>query len=99
MPAGGGARPAILRDIRLLLSRSEFRGFARIEADGDNVKLISRVERYGAKISNQSIQRQRAEVRALVVNKCENDRLLSEIIPEHNIFSGFVPQRYIKRQL
>src|ERR1700722_1648980 len=99
MPAGGGAGAAIAFYVVGFLCGGEFGSFSGIEADGNHVEFLPRVELQKAHGAGQSGERFAAEHRAAIVNEIENQRLPAEVVSQLDGLSGFVAESEIGRDL
>src|SRR5262249_52181496 len=81
-----------------LLGRSLLWCFARVEPDEYHFEVFTGVERQHVERARHRIEHLRAEHRAGVVHKRENDRLAAEVVAEMYGASVFVFERRIEWQ-
>ena len=82
-----------------ILGGGECVGFARVETDSHHVKLVSDLKRQHAKRSHHAVEHLRAEHRAVVVDKREHDRLVTEVLAQLYRLSAFVMKDEIEGEL
>src|SRR5262245_53923714 len=98
MPARFSARPLVALHLFRLLGRGLLWCFARVEPDEYHLEICAGVERQHAKRARHRIEYLRAEHRAGVVHKRENDRLATEVVVEMYGASLFVFERCVEWQ-
>ena len=79
--------------------RGHVRRFARIKADEDNFVIATGRKRQHAQGAYDALLHLVTQHRAAVVNKCQNHRLLFEIIAQLYITAVFVDERQIEGHL
>ena len=99
VPAAGGLRPAVLRDVGLLLVRGEAEVVLRVDAHDHDVEVLARVERQRLQRPRQAVQDLRAEHRALVIREGEHHGARAEELAELHVAAVLVPERQVERQL
>src|SRR6185369_3613423 len=102
VPAACGVCAHLLRqviDVNLFLLCRELAGLARVEADGDDVKLFSDLEREYTKRRHHAVEYLRAKHRAVVVDERQDDGLVSEVLAEFYLLPALVAEDEIEGQL
>src|ERR1700694_3156274 len=99
MPPLRGTRPAVLRQVRLLLGRRVRRTVPRVEAHRDDLELLARVEGESAQRGKQAVQHLRAEHRAVVVRERENHGPAAEVLAEPDGPALLVLENQVERNL
>src|SRR5713101_779910 len=98
MPPGHGFGAAEARHRRLLLLAGHVRGFARVEADEDNLVIPRWIEGDRLERGDDALLELIAEHRAAVIDEHQHDRLLPEIGRERNVAPVLVAERHVQRQ-
>ena len=80
IPQATRAGTAVLADVQFFAGGGNLGRITRIEADGNDVELIADVECQIAQAVRHTVQDQRAEHRAAVIDRSEDDGLTSESI-------------------
>jgi len=81
----------------LFLFCSHFRRLARIEAHENNFIVAPGIEREHAQYADDALLDLIAKHRAVVIDECEDHRLLPEILAELNAAPGFVAEGEVQR--
>src|SRR5438874_5086617 len=92
MPAAGGARAMILFDIRFLLRRRERRQLADIEADDNDLVILTGIEPQLLRGLQNAVQDERAEIGTFAIGKRENHWLCTEEAAQLNRAPVFIPK-------
>jgi hypothetical protein len=100
VPAGFGAGPAVLLDVRLLLRGRQLRPLARVDADGDDFVVGPHLVIDTLQSFEKAAQHHRAEARAAVVGEDQHHRLaIVEVVAQHFRAALLVPEREVERHL
>src|SRR4051794_38324769 len=96
MPACGRFGTTVACEIGFLFVRRKTRGFLRIDAEGDDLELFARRPLDFLERIDEPIQRERAEIRALIINELNQDGAAApEKALERNDFAGLIPKTQV----
>src|SRR5690348_10305121 len=96
----GWGMPIVAAKIDFLDLRGVFRFFAGIDADGNDLVVFSQIEIHDAERAGHAVQDFSAEHRAAVVDEREDHRtLLTEEVPEADVFPGLITELEIEWKL
>src|SRR5439155_7034512 len=85
MPSPHGACTLVALEVARLLRPRRCRRVPRIEADGDDLEVFSRLERGDAQRAREPVEDERAEHRTVVIREREHDGPRAEVLakPHH----------------
>ena len=97
MPAFGGAGAPVALEVDGLLRRRRGRRVVRVEADGDDLEILARIQRHHAERARQAVDHLRAQHRAVVVREHHHHRLAAEVVAETHGRARLVAERRVER--
>src|SRR6202165_6263580 len=97
MPSGTRFRTTEMIQRLLFLFCSHFRRLARIKAHENNFIVAPGIEGEHAQYADDALLDLIAKHRAVVIDECEDHRLLPEILAELNAAAGFVAEGEVQR--
>ena len=99
MPARAGARLLVALEVDRLLRGRGCGRIARVEADGDDLEVLARVERQHAERARQAVDDLRAQHRTVVVGEHHHHRPLAEVVGEPDGAPGLVAEGGVERDV
>jgi hypothetical protein len=91
VPALIGVSAAVALDDVPLFCGGHFRGFARVEAHREDVKILAEIESQRLHRTDQPLQKFAAQHRTLVITKVQNDGApVAEVVGEFDRVAEFV---------